>query len=126
MRSRKVDFRVPWRWYEWLERRAALMRPRPYDNVGCYFIGLSFHDAMVQRSHFLTVDLANAKPNEQDRIIEELRRIPSEDPMSGSWLEHRMEEAIQEIAKLRGLAIPIEEVRTVLARVVRDYLANKK
>jgi hypothetical protein len=122
MRSRKVDFRMPWRWYEWIEQRALTMKPRPYNDIGAYFKGVSFHDAMVQRPHTLTIDFANAGLNEQDRVIEELLKVQPAHPISGSWLEHRLEEAVVSVAERHNVKLTIEEVREMLAQKIRDRL----
>lgn len=122
MRSKQVSFRIPWRWWEWVETRAQTMRPRPYKNEGAYFLGLSFFDCMVQRPHLLTVDLANAGIDEQDRIIEELRAIYFDEPMNGSWLDHQISDAIAAVAERHGLKLQIDEVKELLTHRLRDRL----
>lgn len=124
MRSKKVDFRIPWSWYEWIEKRALSMKPRPYKNVAAYFMGISFHDAMVQRPHVLTIDFANASIEDQDRIIDELIQVPPSEPISGSWLEHRLADAISEVAKRHGVTLSSDEITEMLVRKVREYVLN--
>lgn len=124
MRSRKVEFRLPWPWYEWIEKRAASMKPRPYKDVPAYFKGLSFHDAMVQRPHVLTIDFANASIDEQDRVIDELIRVSPSGPISGSWLEHRLADAISEVAKRHGVTLTAVEITEMLVQKIREYVLN--
>lgn len=122
MRSNKVEFRVSWDWWEWIKNRAKTVKPRPYKNAGAYLMGLTFHDAMVQRPHTLTIDFANAGIDEQDRIIKELRTVEPGDPISGSWLEHRLEEAVIAVAERHGVKITKDEIREMLVQKIRDRL----
>src|ERR1700677_4313717 len=97
MRSKVVSVRLPWPPYEWNLERARTMRPVPYKNVGRYLLGMNIHDILVQRDHTLTVEVANAGMDEQDKEIANLLDASKHgEKLSGSWLRHLIQACIAE------------------------------
>jgi hypothetical protein len=122
MRSKVVSVRMPWPLYEWNLGRARTMRPVPYKNVGRYLLGMNIHDILVQRDHTLTVEVANAGMDEQDREIKNLLDASQKGELSGSWLRHLIEECIQEADS----KVSPDEVESRLAKKIKARLLEGK
>ena len=122
MRSKVVSVRMPWPLYEWNLERARTMRPVPYKNVGRYLLGMNIHDVLVQRDHTLTVEVANAGMDEQDREIQNLLDASKKGEISGSWLRHLIVECIEEAQA----KITPEEVESRLAKKIKSKLLAGK
>ena len=123
MRSKVVSVRMPWPLYEWNLERARKMRPVPYKNVGRYLLGMNIHDILVQRDHTLTVEVANAGMDEQDREIKNLiDASQGGERLSGSWLRHLIEECIKEADS----KVSPDEVESRLAKKIKAKLLAGK
>lgn len=123
MRSKVVSVRMPWPLYEWNLERARKMRPVPYKNVGRYLLGMNIHDILVQRDHTLTVEVANAGMDEQDREIKNLIDASrGGERLSGSWLRHLIEECIKEADS----KVAPDEVESRLAKKIKAKLLEGK
>ena len=123
MRSKVVSVRMPWPLYEWNLERARTMKPVPYKNVGRYLLGMNIHDILVQRDHTLTVEVANAGMDEQDREIKNLLDASSKgETLSGSWLRHLIEQCIAEADS----KVQPEEVESRLAKKIKAKLLEGK
>lgn len=123
MRSKVVSVRMPWALYEWNLERARTMRPIPYKNVSRYLLGMNIHDALVQRDHTLTVEVANAGIDEQDKEIQNLLdAAKSGEKLSGSWLRHLIEECIREADS----KVSPEEVESRLSKKIKTRLLEGK
>lgn len=127
MRSKVVSVRMPWPLYEWNLERARTMRPVPYKNVGRYLLGMNIHDILVQRDHTLTVEVANAGMDEQDREIKNLLDASRKGELSGSWLRHLIEECIAEAqAKVSPDEVESRLAKKIKARLLEGKLGEKK
>ena len=123
MRSKVVSVRMPWPLYEWNLERARTMKPVPYKNVGRYLLGMNIHDILVQRDHTLTVEVANAGMDEQDREIKNLIDASwGGETMSGSWLRHLIKECIKEADS----KVSPDEVESRLAKKIKAKLLAGK
>ena len=120
MRSKVVSIRMPWALYEWNVKRARDMKPLPYKNVARYLLGMNIHDALVQRDHTLTVEVANASIDEQDREIQNLLDASQKGELSGSWLRHLIAECIKD----EQANVAVEAVESRLAKKIREKLRD--
>jgi hypothetical protein len=118
---------MPWPLYEWNLERARTMRPVPYKNVGRYLLGMNMHDVLVQRDHTLTVEVANAGMDEQDREIKNLLDASRKGELSGSWLRHLIEECIREAqAKVSPEEVESRLAKKIKARLLEGRLGETK
>jgi len=126
MRSKVVSVRMPWPLYEWNQERARTMRPVPYKNVGRYLLGMNIHDVLVQRDHTLTVEVANAGMDEQDREIKNLLEASRKGELSGSWLRHLIGQCIEEAqAKVAPDEVESRLAKKIKARLLEGTLGKK-
>jgi hypothetical protein len=75
MRSKKVEFWMPWDVYE---RAIADRKARGYDSLGRYFIGLSLQSVLESTRHQARVLFANQNPKRQDDLIRRLNEMQND------------------------------------------------
>jgi hypothetical protein len=72
MRSKKVEFWMPWNIYE---KAVADSEARGYDSLGRYFIGLSLQSILTLARDQTRVRVSNQNPKQQDQICRALEEI---------------------------------------------------
>ena len=72
MRSKKVEFWMPWNVYE---KAIADSEARGYDSLGRYFIGLSLQSVLELARDQTRVNVSNQNPKRQDQIYRALEEI---------------------------------------------------
>jgi len=72
MRSKKVEFWMPWNIYE---KAVADSEARGYDSLGRYFIGLSLQSILTLARDQTRVRVSNQNPKQQDQIYRALEEI---------------------------------------------------
>ena len=75
MRSKKIEFRLPWLLVELLTERRKQLRMR---SIGRYFISLAVEDLMRERRAETYRAIANAEPEEQDEFLAWINAYPSD------------------------------------------------
>lgn len=119
MRSKKVTLSIPHRLWELLEKHA---REVGYADARKLLTWSPIHSLLVRKPHAITAPIAEAPPELQDEIVEQIAEAYERgETRKGSYFEAVLEDIVQRL----GVSAPVEVVRAVVAETVRHRPRKK-